>query len=396
MRGTITPIPPPKDDLKRLAWRITIPLGKDPSTGKYRRLYETVIGSRRDGERKQTELLRALDTSSLSAPSRLTVAVYLNQWLSGYVATRIDKPKTAQSYRMIVTRHLIPRLGHIKLARLTPADVQKYYGDTLAGGRIGPDGKPTGKSLSSTTVAHRHAVLHDALEHALKQGLVGRNVAHLVDPPRIKRTTMKTWSDVEVRRVLDVAKNGRYYAVFVLALTTGLRAGEIFGLRWEDVDLTAGTLTVNQTLEKPGPSATFGRPKSESSRRTLPLSEACIDALRRHRATQNTERLRLGAEWHDFDLVFTVFDGKPLRSGNFRRDVYDPLIVKARVPRIRFHDMRHSHATLLLTAGVHPKVVSERLGHSGIALTLDTYSHVMPGMQKEASEAIDRRLFGAS
>jgi integrase len=192
-----------------------------------------------------------------------------------------------------------------------------------------------------------------------------------------------------------VARPSRYYALLVLALTTGLRSGELFGLRWQDVDLDAGMLTVNQTLEKPGPNPRFGRPKSKASRRTVTLSAQVVETLRRHKGKQNEDRLQLGAEWYDFGLCFTVFDGKPLRSGNIRRDAFHPLIKKAGVPMIRFHDLRHSHATMLLSAGIHPKVVSERLGHSGIGITLDTYSHVMPNLQREAADTLERRILGA-
>lgn len=387
MRGTIEKLPSG-------SFRLTIALGKDPTTGKYLRTRSTVDGTKKDAERELTRLLREIDTGAHVEPTKTTVGAFLDRWLKDYVATCIDKPKTRQSYTMIARRHLIPKLGHLQLAKLTPAAVQSYYSATLAGGRVGSDGKPTGKPLSATTVAHHHAVLHDALEFAVKLGLLGRNVTDATEPPRIRRQEMKTWSEDEVQRFLTAAEASRYYALFILAVTTGLRAGELFGLRWQDVDLAAGTLTVKQTLEKPGFAPSFGRPKSRASQRTLPLCHTSIVALRTHRATQNESRLRLGTEWYDFDLVFTVFDGKPLRSGNVTRDVYHPLIEKAGVPLIRFHDLRHSHATMLLSANVHPKIVSERLGHSGIALTLDTYSHVMPGLQREAADSLDKRLFG--
>jgi len=389
MRGHI-------EELPSGAFRVSIPLGKDPKSGQYLRSSQTVKGTKKDAERTLTKMLHDLDIGSYVEPAKQTVAEYLEQWLKDFVATKVDKPKTRRSYEMIVHRHLIPALGHVKLSRLTPAMVQGYYTRTLESGRLGTDGKPLGKPLSQTTVAHHHAVLHDALEFAVRLGLVGRNVADAVEPPKIRRKELVVWSEDEVRSFLTAARDSRYYPVFVLALTTGLRAGELFALRWQDVDLNASALTVNQTLEKPGPNPRFGRPKSKASRRTVTLSHAAVEALRSHKAKQNEERLQVGEAWHDFGLCFCVFDGKPLRPGNFRRDVFLPLIEKANVSLIRFHDLRHSHATMLLTAGIHPKVVSERLGHSGIGITLDTYSHVMPSLQRDAADTLDRRLFGTA
>jgi len=374
------------------SWQFRVFLGVDPETGK--KLYKShaLGGTKKQVEKKCTEILGTLDTGSYVEPAKETVGTYLARWLRDYVEPTVTRTSTRRSYHMIVERHLIPSLGHLLLQRLTPPLVQQYYAAQLTGGRVDADGKRTDKPLSRTTVAHHHAVLHAALESAVKWGLVGRNVADAVDPPRIARTEMTTWTPDEARRFLTTAESHRSYPLLLLALTTGLRAGETFGLRWQDVDLDAGTLAVQQTLEKAGPEPRFGTPKTKKSRRVVTLSPRVVAVLRQHKARQNADRLTLGPGWYDFGLVFTVFDGKPLRPGNFRRDVLDPFIHKAGVPRIRLHDLRHSCATLLLGANVHPKIVSERLGHSNIGITMDLYSHATMTMQREAANVIETSL----
>jgi integrase len=376
------------------AWELRVFVGTEPASGKKLYKYHTLHGTKKEAEREQNRIVREIETGSYVEPSRETVGQFLERWLRDYVEVTISRPSTRRSYKMITERHVIPELGHLSLQRLTPVLVQQYYAEQLKNGRVDAQGKKLGRPLARNTVAHHHAVLHEALDHAVKWGLVGRNVTDAVDPPTIKRVEMKTWTPEQAKQFLAVSESTRYYAALLLALTTGMRAGELFGLRWQDVDFDAGTLAIRQTLEKSGPNPRFGTPKTAKSRRVVSISPQVVEAMRKQKVKQNEERLALGTAWYDFELCFTVFDGKPLRTGNFRRDVFDPTIKKAGVPRIRFHDMRHSCATLLLGAGVHPKVVSERLGHAGMGITLDTYSHVLPTMQREAANMLELKLLG--
>jgi integrase len=383
MRGTIEKLPSG-------SWRITLSLGKDPSTGKYRRSRHTVEGTKKDAERERTRLLREYDTGGYVEPMKTTVAEYLERWLKEYVATRIDKPRTRRSYQMIVRGHLIPAIGHVKLARLTQQTIQAYYATALASGRIDGQGKPTGEPLSSTTIARHHAVLHNALEYAVKLGYIGRNVADQTTAPRPNRIDIQTWTADEVRRFLDVARGNRYYALYLAAIVTGTRQGELFGLRWDDIDLDAGLAIIRQTLEKAGRVPVFGTPKTKTSRRTLVLPDVLVTALRSWKARQNQERLLLGPEYRDYGLIFTSPGGGPIFARNLTGRDFARLTAAAGVPVIRWHDLRHTTATLLLGAGTHMKIVSEMLGHSGVQITMDTYSHVSAGMQKTAAEELGR------
>jgi integrase len=373
MRGTIEKLPSG-------SWRVTVSLGKDPTTGKYVRSRQTVDGTKKDAERKRTEMLRALDTGTYVEPTKLTLGAFLERWLRDYVGANIQKPKSREFYSSITRVHLIPALGSVALARLTPARVQEYYRDKLESG------------LSSTSVQGHHRTLHRALVCAVKWGLVGRNVCDATEPPKIRRLEMKTWTPAECLRFLNAAKANRYGPLFAVAIYTGLRQGELLGLRWLDTDFESGTLVVQQTLEKSGTEPRFGTPKTAKSRRLVPIPAELVTMLRAWKARQNAERLALGSEYRDYGLVFTIPGGGPIHHQNLSRRDFARLTEAAGVPKIRFHDLRHTSAGLLLGANVNAKVVSERLGHSSIGITLDTYSHVLPTMQREASDALGRIL----
>jgi len=241
-------------------------------------------------------------------------------------------------------------------------------------------------------VAHLHAVLHRALEQAAQWGLTPRNVAKLVTPPRPARREMATLSPEQARASLEAAEGDRLEALYVLALSTGMRQGELLALRWRDVDLEGGTLQVRATLQRTRDGFQFAEPKTARSRRQVALTKPAVEALRRHRSRQLEERLQMGAAWEDNDLVFANEVGRPIEAGNLIRRSFHPLLDRAGLQHIRFHDLRHTAATLALGKGVHPKIVAEMLGHSQIAVTLDLYSHVTPTMQRQAAEALEAAL----
>lgn len=308
-----------------------------------------------------------------------TTASYLRDWLASVEASL--RPNTLSGYRKSLEKHVLPRIGAVRLARLTPRDVQRVYSECLSDG------------LSPSTVHRIHAILHKALEQATKWGLVARNVSHLVKAPRPAHHEIATLSSAHVRAVLEAAKGDRFEALYVLAVTTGMRQGELLALRWQDVGLDAGTAQVRATMQR---TATNGlsrsEPKTSGSRRQVSLTRAAVAALQRHKTAQAAERLRMGAAWEHNDLVFPNECGRPVSASNMLRRSFFPLLKRAGVPRVRFHDLRHTAATLMLGESIHPKVVAEMLGHSRISTTLDLYSHVTPTMQRQATEALDAVL----
>jgi integrase len=269
--------------------------------------------------------------------------------------------------------HVCPTLGSTKLSALTPAHVQGLFRQKLDDG------------LAPKAVKYIHTTLHRALRQAVRWGLVPRNAAAEADPPRVVTPEMRPLSPIQARTLLQAAKGNRLEALYVLAVTTGMRQGELLGLGWEDVDLECRTVRVRRTLTlaRGGPHLT--EPKTRGSRRSIRLTASAVDALERHRERQEAEGAAAGGVWNAWDLVFCTKRGTPVRRDNLHDKHWKPLLGRVGLPDIRFHDLRHTCATLLLTKTVHPKIVSEMLGHSSVSITLDTYSHVIPGLQEVAA-----------
>jgi integrase len=364
-------------------WSIVIDVGRDPKTGKRRQQWYTVKGTKKDAERELREKLRSLETGAYVKPQKTSLGEYLEQWVRSYAAIHTS-PRTVEGYHAIVHHYVIPALGAIPLCQLQPQHLEKYYADALSHGRL--DGKG---GLSARTVLHHHRLLSEALSHAVKQGLLVRNVAEAVVAPRPRRSEMATLSGADVPKFLDAARSTPYYVIFYAALYTGMRRGELLGLRWCDIDLGRASISVVQTLYRLS-SGEFliKEPKSPHSRRMVALSPSLTELLRRHHTEQETQRILLGKTLSGHDLVFAHPDGSPLDPSTITH-AFGKLIKKAELPHIRFHDLRHTHATLMLKGGVHPKIVSERLGHANIGITLDTYSHVVPGLQEAAALRFD-------
>lgn len=365
----------------------TIHLGFDPITGKRR---QTRISAKtvRELKKEWAATVKRLDDGDYIEPTRTTFGEYLAHWLATYARHNV-RATTYRSYEQLIRLHILPALGNVPLQKLQPVQLQALYNDKLTAGRAdGGDG-----GLSPRTVRYLHAIIRKSLQQAVKWQMVSRNVADATEPPRGKRPSVKTWDSEQSRQFLTTAADDGYGAIWILAMTTGLRRGELLALRWQDVDLTGHVLHIRRSLVELGSQLLFQDPKTSAGRRAVQLSLVTVAALREHRTQQNVQRLRLGAAWQDYDLVFTTALGGPIAPRNLIRR-FKELTPAAGLPPIRFHDLRHTHATLLLQEGTHAKIVSERLGHANIAITLDTYSHVLPGMQREAAESIDRALFG--
>jgi len=274
----------------------------------------------------------------------------------------------------------------IPLSQVQPQHIQQYYARALSDGRT--DGKG---ALSSRSVLHIHRVLFQALNYAVRQGLLIRNPAQLVDPPRAKKSKMKTLIPQEVSMLLNVAQDTHYYPIIHTAVKTGLRQAELLGLRWRDLDLDLVSLSVTQVLYKRRGICQFKEPKSEHSRRRLGLSPSLALFLREYRTERETECLLLGKLLSEDDLVFGNVNGTPIDPGTLTHN-FARIARRAGLPGTRFHDLRHTFASLMLLAGIHPKIVSEALGHSSVAFILDVYSHLVPGLQEAAGKRLDEVL----
>lgn len=364
-------------------WVVRIFQGRDEN-GKRRYVNKTIHGTKKNAEKYLTAKLRDKDLGINIEPASESLDKYLEKWLQSVVRSRV-REATFDDYKYLLDRYVSPALGPIKLCDIASIDIQKLYGDML-----------DAKELSARTVRMTHAILSSAMKQAVRWHMLARNPCEFVDLPRTVRKEMQALSPDEASRFLHAAKADRLGIVLSFALATGMRPEEYLALKWSDVDLHAGNATVRRTLIwRKGGGWYFGEPKTSRSRRTIPLPTSLVSALSDHRRKQGESRLKKGADYQNNDLVFATGEGTPILLRNLVRRHFRPVLVNAKLAlSLRLYDLRHSCATLLLSAGENPKVVSERLGHASIVLTLDTYSHVLPSMQQAATEKLERILYG--
>ena len=352
-----------------VSFEVQVYLGRDPGTG--RKLYhsETVRGEIEDAERRLTEILSGMDQGSTpSSGRRMTVAEYLEDWLWNYMESRV-RLRTLEGYRQHVRGKIVPRIGRVQLDKLTPRHVRDMESSLVRSGGVG------GRGLSPRTVLQTHRILSSALSHALRMGMVSRNVAAAVAPPHFPRYEARSLSWKECGLLLQQVPDAMFRTAFLLVLHTGLRRSELVGLQWGDVDLKEGVLSVRRAVVKlPSGGVDVSGPKSGRPR-VIDLPSASVEAMRVHRDSPAGTGL----------FVFSRPDGRPL-DPNLVTRVFRRSAERAGLEDVRFHDLRHTHATLLLSQDVHLKVVSERLGHSTVSITGDIYSHVLPTVQREAVE----------
>jgi integrase len=364
------------------SYSIKISLGKDAATGKYKSQWFTVQGSKKDAEKRLSELLHQRDTGAYMKPGKITLAEYLGHWLKD-CQVRLS-PVTVQTYEYMVKKYLIPALGQIPLTQLRPERLQSFYSEKLSTGRHDGTG-----GLSARTVRYMHVTLHKALQSAVKMGMIVNNPADAVESPKPKRHEMQTMSETDMHLFLEYAKDTPYYALFYTALFTGMRRSELLALRWSDIDLLLCQLSVTRTIHQlHNGTIVFGEPKTSKSRRVVSLSPSTAIVLREHKEQQAQLRQSLGLALADDALVFSQYDGKPLLPDSITQ-AWRKLARRVGLKGIRLHDARHTHASLMLKQGIHPKIVQERLGHASIQITLDTYSHVAPGLQEAAAQRFD-------
>lgn len=369
-------------------WSVVIDLGTDPISGKRVRKWHSGYETRREAEAARVDILGQIQRGGYVAPQKQTFSAYLvDEWLPGVEAAL--RPSTFDSYKRNVELHVIPHIGSILLQNIAPGHLNGLYATLLKSGRA--DGRG---GLSPRSVRYIHAIIHRALRDALRWTRIARNPAQAAEPPLVRSSQagMKVWTAPELRRFLIHVADDRLAAAWLLSATTGMRRGEVLGLRWADVDLDGGRVSITQTLISVGYQLQLSEPTTAKSWRVVALDKTSVRGLRSHRARQMEERLALGDAYENHGLVFARPDGNYVHPDGFSK-TFKQLQRKAGLPVIRLHDPRHTHATLALQAGVHPRVVSERLGHSTVAMTLDTYSHVIPALQEDAAERIAELLF---
>lgn len=366
-------------------WVGQVSVGHDPTTGKLKR--KSFYGkTRKEVADKIAQALQEVRSGTYIEPAQTTFGEWLDKWLTGYKKGQL-KPSTYESYEMLINVHIKPVLGKVPLAKLQAHMLQTFYNDKLAAGRANGKG-----GLSTRMVRYLHAVIRQALEQAVKEGLLTRNVADATSPPVIKNKQFRPLTEEELLKFFDAVKYDQLFAAYVLAATTGLRRGELLGLCWDCVDLEQGIITVKRQLLVLKDGLTLEETtKSKSGKRSIVLTDDAIRELKAHRKRQLQEKLLLGEAYQDNGLVFCRKDGTPLDPREFTKR-FQRYLEKAGLPKVRLHDLRHTHASLLLARGVHPKVVQERLGHSSITITLDLYSHLAPGLQEAAAATLNGLL----
>lgn len=338
---------------------------------------KTVYGkTRAEASEKLTKAMADRDSGLVFDAGTISVGEYLEQWLTDSVRDTV-RHSTYASYTRMVNNHLIPSLGRVKLSKLKPADLRRLYRDKLDSG------------LSTRTVGYMHVIAKKSLKDAVRMEMIPRNPADAVDPPKLVQDEIHPLSADQVQALLAATKGERLRAFYIVAVHTGMRPGELLALRWQDVDLDRKTARINRALSDGGEINELKTPKS---RRRIELSVTAIEALREHRKRQLEERMEKAGLWADHDLVFPSEVGTPMNRHNLGRIFKKHLRRAGLTPTFRLYDLRHTCATLLLSRNVHPKYVQELLGHASITLTLDTYSHVIEGMDGGTASAMDEAL----
>jgi integrase len=361
-------------------WLVRVFMGRD-GRGKRRYLNKTIKGKKKDAQDYLSKTIAAISTGTFIEPSSLTVKEYLDKWLEAAARPRVSR-RTADGYAGLLERYIHAPLGSKRLDSLKPLDVQDVYGEMLARG------------LSARVVRHTHSALRNALKQAVKWGMLSRNPAELVELPKVPHKERRVLALAEAQQFLEAAGVMPHGLIFEFALLSGMRPEEYLALQWKDIDFERGTVQVRRALVRHKKSWSFEEPKTARSRRTIFLPAPLLQRLAAHKRTQAEARMKLGAAWQALDLVFCSEGGTPHTIPNLTYRYFRPILTKAELPRIRLYDLRHSCATLLLVAEENPKVVSERLGHSSIVLTLDTYSHVLPTMQQKATARLEKLVYG--
>lgn len=344
--------------------------------------------TRKDAEKFLNELVYRLNNNTYVDAKKMTFGELLNKWL----ASRKLAPKTCYRYKEIIDLHLAPALGEIRLDRLQPLHLQDYYQRALKEGRIGLK-NASSPGLSGTTLLQHHRIIHCALQQAVMWELLSRNVADAVIPPKKEKPVLFEPALEVIFEVLDALKEELIYMPVVLAISAGVRRGEVLGLRWKDYNEKTKKISIVQTLQRvQGEGLKFFPPKTPGSRRQVELPPSTVAELKKHRTNQKKYKLALGDAYQDYGLICCWDDGRPI-DPDYVTKRFEKITERLGCPKFRFHDLRHAHATFLLASGVDPKSIQDRLGHSTVAFTLDQYSHVTSSMQQQAAAKAEEIFF---
>lgn len=381
-------------------WAIVLDIGeRDPKTGKKKRKWHSFVGTKREAQKECSRLITALSESTYVEPTKQTVAEFLDEWLA-FIKPSVS-PKTHERYTEICRKGLAPLIGNVILAKLKTDKIDAAFTTALTTPR--PDTRkrkdstprPPLPPLSPRTVHHYRRVLIKALGQAVTWDRLAKNPAAATTPPKVERNKMLAYDVPQTAALIEAMRPTRMFMPMFLAVTCGLRRGEILALRWRHVELgdNLRRISIEESAEQTKEGVRYKETKSGRAR-TVALSKTVVAELKAHRARQAEEQLRLGIRPDQDSFVIAQADGQPLQPRSLTHE-WVRVLGKTSLPRIRFHDLRHTHASQMLSAGVHPKIASERLGHSSIGITLDLYSHVMPGMQADAAEQVDAALQAA-
>lgn len=379
MRGNITSI-----STKKKSWKVRIELEKDVNTGKRRQKSFTVYGSKKDAERFLIEKLREFDTGILKDTRKIKFGEYLDFWKEKTFGNL--EVTTKEGYIQKIDKHIKPYLGNIFLENLKPLHLQNFYYEKLQNGKLNGKG-----GLSERTVLALHRIIHSALSQAVKWEFIVRNVAEAVEPPKAKKYQANFLDDKQTEELIRKAQNTDIYIPIMLAIYTGARRGEVLGLNWDNVDLEKGTIKIVDNLCTTQNGLIIKQPKTNSGIRTIAISTSLVKILKKHKLDQMKNKIRLGASYCDNNMVCCYEDGHLFNPKRFSAK-FNEFLEKNDLPIVRFHDLRHSHASLLVKMGVQPKEISARLGHSNIGITMDLYSHIYEETDREVANMFDKLI----
>ncbi|MDV2685175.1 site-specific integrase [Alkalihalophilus lindianensis] len=349
--------------------------------GKYKKKVKRGFKTKKDAEAALVEAQDAFNKGTYIEPSKMLYSEFMESWLKD---KKINvKKSTYNNYKYLLDSHLLPSLGHLELSKIGPRDIQSLYNEIKEN-----------KILSDENLRKVHTIIKDSLSKAVKWEMIMKNPAELIDAPKVVKREVEVWNEDQIKAFLKAANGARYYYAFLMALTTGMRQGEILGLRWKDIDELNGTISIVQTLSHRGQELSAGA-KTDAGNRRISIDQNTMNQLLALKKLYKLEKLSSGSVYEDFDLVIRTSVGTPLSPRNLLRSFYS-IIEKANVPKIRFHDLRHTHASLMLKQGVNPKIVSERLGHANVRITLDTYSHLLPNLQKDTAEQFGKLFYNSN
>lgn len=354
---------------------ITIEMPKDPITNKRRQKFYTIRGNKKDAEKFLTEKLNELDNGILVDTPKLKYSKYIEIW-EDKTFNNLELT-TIEGYKSKIKNHIIPKIGNLYLEDIKPLHLQNLYGDLIKEG------------LSNRSVLSIHRIIHTSLKQAVKWQLVTRNVADCVEPPKAKKYEANFLNDIETNKLLEVAKNSDIYIPIAIAIYTGMRRGEVLGLNWDNVNLEKGYIRVVDNLCAVKNGTIIKRPKTNNGIRTIAISNTLVKILKAHKSKQLKNKMLLGGEYIDNNMVCCYADGRSFNPKRFSAKFHE-LLEKNNLPIIRFHDLRHSHASLLVKMGVQPKEISARLGHSNIGITMDLYSHLYEDTDIEVAQMFDK------